>query len=81
MRSTLLFAVVTASALALAGCGASPGCRAVTGAGIGAAGGAAIGALAGAPGLGAAAGAAAGGLTGAVTSPSQVSAGPSPFCE
>ncbi len=67
-------------ALTLAGCGVTPGCRAVTGAGIGAAGGAAIGAIAGAPALGAAAGAAGGGLLGAATSPRAVNLGPSPFC-
>ncbi|MGH9560001.1 MAG: hypothetical protein ACRD3S_00980 [Terracidiphilus sp.] len=72
--------LVTAT-LSLAACGASPGCRAVTGAGIGAAGGAAVGALAGNPAAGAAAGGLAGGATGAFTSPNQVSAGPSPICE
>jgi len=77
MRATLF----TTAMLSLAACGESPGCRAVTGAAIGAAGGAAIGALAGNPGMGAAAGGLAGGATGAFTSPSQVSAGPSPFCD
>ena len=76
MRSALLVVAI----LSLAACGQSPGCRAVTGAGIGAAGGAAIGALAGNPALGAAAGGLAGGATGALTSPNQVSAGPSPVC-
>lgn len=77
IRPILLVAVT----LSLAACGKSPGCRAVTGAGIGAAGGAAVGALAGSPGLGAAAGGLAGGVAGAATSPGEVNAGPSPFCE
>ena len=81
MRILHLSAILVAGALTLAGCGESPGCRALTGAGIGAAGGAALGAIGGNPGLGAIAGAAAGGLTGAATSPGQVSAGPSPFCD
>ncbi|MDE2164706.1 MAG: hypothetical protein KGJ66_00015 [Alphaproteobacteria bacterium] len=77
VRSALLAAVV----LSLAACGESPGCRAVTGGAIGAAGGAALGAIGGNPGLGAAAGGLAGAATGAFTSPNQVSAGPSPFCD
>ena len=77
MRAKLALAVLTVSSLALAACGETPGCRALTGAGVGAAGGAAIGAIAGAPLLGAAAGAAGGGLIGATTSPDQVN-GPSP---
>jgi len=81
MRPYSLSVILLAAGLALTGCGASPGCRAVTGAGLGAAGGAALGAIGGNPALGAAAGAAAGGLTGAFTSPGQVSAGPSPFCD
>ncbi|MGH7012977.1 MAG: hypothetical protein ACREEL_02300 [Stellaceae bacterium] len=76
LRSALLVAAM----LSLAACGESPGCRAVTGAGIGAAGGAAVGALAGSPALGAAAGGLAGGATGAFTSPNEVSAGPSLVC-
>jgi len=77
IRSLLLSSCL----LALAACGNSPGCRAVTGAAMGAAGGAAIGALAGNPALGAAAGGIAGGATGALTSPNQVSAGFSPLCD
>jgi len=77
LRPILLVAVT----LPLTACGVSPGCRAVTGAGIGAAGGAAVGALAGNPAAGAAAGGLAGGATGAFTSPNEVSAGPSPVCE
>jgi osmotically inducible lipoprotein OsmB len=68
------------SLLALGGCGVSPGCRAVTGAGIGAAGGAALGAIGGAAALGAGAGAAGGAVLGAATSPRRVNLGPSPFC-
>ena len=40
MRNKLIFPIVAVSLLALSACGNSPGCRAVTGAGIGAAGGA-----------------------------------------
>lgn len=64
--------------LALAGCGTTPGCRALTGAGLGAAGGAALGAIGGNPAAGAVAGALAGGVVGAATSPNQVNAGPAP---
>ena len=77
MRAKFGFAIMVVSSLALASCGETPGCRALTGAGVGAAGGAVIGAIAGAPALGAAAGAAGGGLIGATTSPNQVN-GPSP---
>ena len=77
MRAKLALAVLAVSSLGLASCGETPGCRALTGAGLGAAGGAAIGALAGAPVTGALAGAAGGGLIGAATSPNQVN-GPSP---
>ncbi len=69
-----------ASLLTLSACGTSPGCRALTGAGIGAAGGAALGAIGGAAGLGAAAGAVGGAITGAATRPGQLNLGPSPFC-
>lgn len=69
-----LVAMMGASLL-LAACGANPGDRAVTGAGIGAASGAVIGAFFGAPAIGAAAGAAAGGAVGAATTPSQVDLG------
>lgn len=77
MRAKLAFAVLAVSSLSLAACGETPGCRALTGAGVGAAGGAAIGALAGSPVTGAIAGAAGGALLGAATSPNQVN-GPSP---
>ena len=77
MRAKLAFAVLAVSTLSLAACGETPGCRALTGAGVGAAGGAAIGALAGSPVTGAIAGAAGGALLGASTSPRQVN-GPSP---
>ncbi len=76
MRAKLL-AVLAVSSLGLASCGETPGCRALTGAGVGAAGGAIIGALAGAPATGAIAGAAGGGLIGAASSPRQIN-GPSP---
>lgn len=67
----MLLAIFATSSLTLSACGESPGCRALTGAGIGAAG----GALAGRPAVGAlVGGAAAGGLT----SPNQVYAGGAP---
>jgi osmotically inducible lipoprotein OsmB len=77
MRAKLALVVVAVSSLGLASCGETPGCRALTGAGVGAAGGAAIGALAGSPVTGAIAGAAGGALIGAATSPNQVN-GPAP---
>lgn len=77
MRTSIMLAVLTTTALSLSACGETPGCRALTGAGVGAAGGAVIGAVAGAPLAGAAIGAVAGGVTGAVTSPNVVN-GPSP---
>jgi hypothetical protein len=78
MRNNLLFVVLTIGLLVLSACGVTPGCRAVTGAGIGAAGGAVVGALAGSPLTGAAAGAVAGAAVGGLTSPRQVYAGPGP---
>jgi osmotically inducible lipoprotein OsmB len=78
MRNNLLYVVLTIGLLALSACGVTPGCRAVTGAGIGAAGGAVVGALAGSPLTGAAAGAVAGAAVGGLTSPRQVNAGPAP---
>jgi osmotically inducible lipoprotein OsmB len=61
------------AALALSGCGTSPGDRGLSGAGLGAAGGAVIGALVGGPVLAAAAiGAGAGAVAGVATSPSHV---------
>lgn len=80
MSSLVLSSMVVVSLLTLTACGQSPGCRAVTGGAMGAAGGAVIGALAGNPLLGAAAGGIAGAVTGGLTSPNQVSAGPSPVC-
>ena len=78
MRNKFIFPIVAVSLLALSACGNSPGCRAVTGAGIGAAGGAVLGAIGGNPLLGAAAGAVAGGAVGGLTSPNQINAGPAP---
>ncbi len=78
MRHKLLFAVLIIGSLSLSACGVTPGCRAVTGAGIGAAGGAVIGALAGNPLAGAAAGGVAGAAVGALTPPEQVYGGPGP---
>ena len=72
MRTEFLFPVLAVSILALSACGQSTGCRALTGAGIGAAGGAVLGAIGGNPLLGAAAGAVAGGAVGGLTSPRQV---------
>ena len=78
MRNNLLFVVMAIGLLALSACGVTPGCRAVTGAGLGAAGGAVLGALGGNPLMGAAAGAVAGAAVGGLTSPGQVYAGPGP---
>ena len=65
---------------ALASCGVTPGCRAVsTGLG-GAAVGAAAGAIGGNAGLGALIGGATGAVVGAATSPGGAYAGPSPLC-
>ncbi|HEY3920041.1 MAG TPA: glycine zipper family protein [Stellaceae bacterium] len=81
MRAYLLGTVMIIGSLALAGCGESPGCRAVTGGAMGAAGGAALGAIGGNPALGAVAGGATGAAVGGLTSPNAVSAGPSPVCD
>jgi osmotically inducible lipoprotein OsmB len=81
MRAAWLTGAALAGALALAGCGVSPGCRALTGGALGAAGGAALGAIGGNAGLGALAGGAAGAAAGGLTSPNAVSAGPSSVCE
>jgi hypothetical protein len=78
MRTKFLFPVLAVSILALSACGQTPGCRALTGAGIGAAGGAVLGALGGNPLLGAAAGGVAGAAVGGLTSPNQINAGPAP---
>ncbi|HZT20136.1 MAG TPA: hypothetical protein VFA23_12090 [Dongiaceae bacterium] len=77
-RVSLMIAMAGLLGIGLAGCGASPGCRALTGGGIGAAGGAALGALGGAPALGAVAGGAAGAAAGGLTSPNQVYLGRAP---
>ena len=78
MRTILLLPVLAISLLALSACGQTPGCRALTGAGIGAAGGAVLGAIGGNPLLGAAAGAAAGAAVGGLTTSHQINAGPAP---
>jgi len=78
---TISSILVVGSLLLLSACGSSPGCRALTGAGIGAAGGAVIGAFAGAPLAGAAIGGATGAAVGGLTSPDQVYAGKAPGCE
>ena len=72
MRNTLIMSAVAASAIMLAGCGTSPGERAVTGGLIGAGAGAAIGAAAGNPAAGALVGGAVGAVGGAATSPCDV---------
>jgi len=81
MRAITLPAIALMGSLTLSACGTSPGCRALTGAGIGAAGGAALGAIGGNPAAGAIAGGVAGAAVGGLTSPNQVSAGPSPVCD
>jgi len=75
MGSRIGFVAVLGLSLLVAACGADPGDRALTGAGIGAASGAVVGALIGVPAIGAAAGAVAGGAAGAATTPSQVDLG------
>lgn len=80
MRSYLSLGILAAVAMSLSACGETPGCRAVTGAGLGAAGGAILGAVGGNPLAGAAAGGVAGAAVGGLTRPDQVSAGPGP-CE
>lgn len=73
--------VLAMASLALAGCGVTPGCRAVSTGMLGAGTGAAIAAVAGGPvGLGAAIGGATGMFGGAVTPPQGAYLGPSPFC-
>jgi len=78
MRASLLSLLLLGGALTLSACGESPGCRALTGAGIGAAGGAVLGAVGGNPAAGALAGGAAGAAVGGLTSPDQVYAGRAP---
>lgn len=77
MRTHIPLVALLLTSLTLSACGQTPGCRAVTGAGVGAAGGAVIGALTGAPLTGAVIGGLAGGATGALTSPNVLN-GPSP---
>ncbi len=77
MRAHILPVLLLLTSLALSACGQTPGCRALTGAGVGAAGGAVIGALTGGPLTGALIGGVAGGATGALTSPNVIN-GPSP---
>src|SRR5579864_6890586 len=73
--------IVIVAALALAGCGVSPGCRAVSTGALGAGTGAAIAAVAGGPiGLAAAIGGATGMFGGAATPPQAAYLGPSPVC-
>ena len=80
IRRVASMAVVVAS-LALAGCGTTPGCRAVSTGMLGAGTGAAIAAVAGGPiGLAAAIGGATGAIGGAATPPYGAYLGPSPFC-
>lgn len=78
IRSLSCLGLVTALALSLSGCGETPGCRAATGAALGAAGGAAVGAVGGNPVGGAVVGGVAGAAVGGLTSPNQVDAGPAP---
>jgi osmotically inducible lipoprotein OsmB len=77
MRNGLKFTVIAIGLLVLSACGQTPGCRALTGAGVGAAGGAVVGAIAGAPLTGAVAGGVAGAAIGGLSSPNQIN-GPSP---
>jgi osmotically inducible lipoprotein OsmB len=73
--------ILAMASLGLAGCGTSPGCRAVSTGMLGAGTGAAIAAIAGGPiGLGAAIGGATGLIGGAATAPQAAYLGPSPFC-
>lgn len=73
--------ILAVASIALAGCGVTPGCRAVSTGMLGAGTGAAIAAIAGGPvGLGAAIGGATGLIGGAATRPQTAYLGPSPFC-
>lgn len=74
-------AFVALASLALAGCGVTPGCRAVSTGALGAGTGAAIAAIAGGPvGLAAAIGGASGAIAGAATPPGAAYLGRSPIC-
>ena len=79
-RGAIVSTILVIASLGLAGCGVTPGCRAVSTGMLGAGTGAAIAAVAGGPiGLAAAIGGATGAFGGAVTPPS-ANFGPSPFC-
>lgn len=74
-------AALVVALLALAGCGVSPGCRAVSTGALGAGTGAAIAAIAGGPiGLAAAIGGATGAISGAAIPAKLAHLGPSPIC-
>jgi len=68
----MLAVAATLSLLSLSACGYTPGDRALSGAGLGAAAGAVGGALVGSPGTGALIGAGVGAAAGALTSPDDV---------
>jgi osmotically inducible lipoprotein OsmB len=68
-RTAILAAIASALALLTAGCGETPGQRAVTGGAIGAASGAVVGSTVGAPVAGAVVGGAGGAVVGAATTP------------
>jgi hypothetical protein len=73
--------MVFIAALLLAGCGVTPGCRAVSTGALGAGTGAAIAAIAGGPvGMAAAIGGVSGAFAGAATPPGAAYLGPSPIC-
>ena len=73
--------LVALSSMALAACGATPGCRAVSTGALGAGTGATIAAIAGGPvGWAALIGGAAGAIGGAATPPQAAYLGPSPVC-
>lgn len=76
-RTLIPVALAVGSLLTLSACGETPGCRAATGAGVGAVGGLVAGSLVGAPVAGALVGGAGGAVVGAATSPNAVN-GPSP---
>jgi hypothetical protein len=80
MRAAITSALLVIASLSLAGCGETPGCRALTGGALGAGGGAILGAIGGNAGLGALAGGVAGAAVGGLTSPHAVNAGHSPVC-
>ena len=81
MSRTVDWLMLAVASLALAGCGMTPGCRAVSTGALGAGTGAAIAAIAGGPiGWGAAIGGATGAFGGAATPPQMAYLGPSPVC-